>query len=48
MGFFVCFLRCYEAVTIQLTYDKDPELSYLQGQHANPMASSQSCKRILG
>ena len=53
LGFFVCFLHYYQAVTNQLTYDKDPdisvdkhhgrrplELSYLQGQHANPKESS--------
>ena len=56
-GIFVCFLIYYQAVTNQLTYDKDPdiethrrplELSYLQGQHANPKARSQPCKRVLG
>ena len=26
LGFFVCFLRYYEAVTTQLTYDKDPDI----------------------
>ena len=25
-GIFVCFLRYYEAVTIQLTYDKAPDI----------------------
>ena len=26
LGFFVCFLRYYEAVTTQLTYDKEPNI----------------------
>ena len=56
-GIFVCFLIYYQAVTNQLTYDKDPDiethrrpldLSYLQGQHANPKARSQPCKSVLG
>ena len=49
LGCFVCFLRYYQAVTNQLTYDKDPdirhtswpkaaELSYLQFRLTNPKA----------
>ena len=56
---FFCFLRYYQAVTNQLTYGRDRtldkhhgqmplELSYLQGQHAEPKASFQLCKRVLG
>ena len=28
MGFFVCFLRYYQAVTNQLMYDKDPDIRH--------------------
>ena len=58
-GIFVCFLKYYQAVTNQLTYDKDPDIRHTSwpkaagtklptGQHANPKASSQPCKRVLG
>ena len=28
LGFFVCFLRYYQAVTNQMTYDKDPDIRH--------------------
>ena len=52
--FCVCFLRYHQAVTNQLTFDKDPDIkqtswpNYLQDQHVNPKASSQPCKEVLG
>ena len=34
LGCFVCFLRYYQAVTNQLTYDKDPDIRQTSGSKA--------------
>ena len=58
MGFFVCFLRYYQAVTNQLTYDQDPDIRQTSwpkaagtklptGSTRQSKARSQSCKRVL-